>query len=177
MSLKKYREELGFTQQELAGFLKISRTQLVKAEKYHRSMPYKTISTTIKIDQCLMDKGALEQLVAGTKQQHWQLQVPNWATKQANKLGHTIGVMERKLANMEKQYQQYVAALANVCKLQQMPNLTEGQTISLNLAEARIRVRCHSCGPGPQAALSIKLKAAVFMQAELAQYLALIPNS
>jgi hypothetical protein len=151
--------------------LGISRTQLSKAEKYHRGMPYKTISPSIKMEQCLMDKEGLEQLAAGIRQQHQQEQLPQLLDKQDKQHAYAIRALERKLLKMEAQYQQCVKALANVTKLQQLPNLSEGQTISLNLIEARLQVSCCSCGPGAQALAQLKLQGLKAMQAALAQFL------
>jgi len=162
---------MGFTQQELSGYLGICRIQLTLFEKGNRQMPYKASTKLGRMQRWLEDAEGLEQIQAAI-QEGQQLEVPAFLAMQAAKCSRTVYVLQRKLARMQQAYRHCIKVLAIVAKLRQLPSLGTGRAeeVWLNHLEARTLKRCCGCGPGQQAILSSRLRAMVFLQGEVANY-------
>ncbi len=167
MNINQIRKEMGFSQQELAGWLGLSRTQVADFENGQRDLPHKTTGKWTRMKYCLDSTEELDAEAAAIQQAHQQ-QVAPFVAKMASSCHRNVYVLQQQLQAMQAEYAQCVQTLAFVAQLRKLPADSRGNEIWINQVEARMQKNCWACGPGKQAVVSLKLQAMVWMQAQLA---------
>jgi len=173
MNINQIRKEMGFSQQELAGYLGLSRTQIADAAKGQRALPYKTTGKWTRMKYCLDSKEELD-TEAATIQQELESQVLPFMNKLASRCNRNLYVLQQKLQGMQAEYAECVKTLAFIARLRSLPPNSKGNEIWLNQVESRMQKNCWACGPGMQAVVSLKLQAMVWMQEQLASQYGII---
>jgi len=166
MNNKQKRESMGFTQQELAGYLGVDRTQLAKTEIGHRGMPYRALDKWARLRRCFEGVGDLGQAEAAIKQRQ-QERVSKLIAKQFVLCSKEASRLQQRLNRMEDHYQQCLRSLAFVAAARQLPDLRDWEQVSLNRLEARAIKKSWTCGPAKKLGLVTKLKGLTSMQQEL----------
>ncbi len=168
MSINQIRKEMGFSQQELAGYLGLSRTQVADFESGQRDLPHKATGKWTRMKHCLDSAEELDANAAAIQQAHQQQQVAPFMAKMASRCQRNVYVLQQQLQAMETEYAECVGTLALIAQLCKLPPSSRGNEIWINQVEARMQKNCWACGPGKQAVVSLKLQAMVWMQEQLA---------
>ncbi len=170
MSIKDNRKDIGFTQQEMAGYLGLHRVQLAMLEKGLRDIPYKAVPQWSKLTDSLESDAELEPIEAALRDKDQQ-PVADLLQLFTLKQSHSVLKYRKRLVEMKQQYDQAIKTLALVTLLRQKElEPIEQRTMWLNMLESRAMQRSRQCQPTEQVLLWLKLRALELMEQEAALY-------
>lgn len=162
---RKIRETLGFSQQELADYLGVSRSRISMAEGRRRELP----------TAALLKIGALEKIIQNNlpyKGTHLQKQFDKDAgimRRFAQQCSHEAEAAKRILHRMQQEYQRCLQALAAIEQLQNLlpqEKINKKDRICLELLQLKTLKKLSVCTPAMQMKLTLTIQALEMQAAE-----------
>jgi transcriptional regulator with XRE-family HTH domain len=166
MKLAETRMQMGFTQQELAGCLGVSCTQVTMYEQGCRMLPYRVLSQLRRMECCLEDETELAPIKTALMAAH-QLEAKKALEVHARNTHYAITRLRWKLKRLEEAYNHCLTVLAFVACARKLPMSDRKHELWLNRLEARTNCRCLSCGPEKQVMVSLRLQSLVLLHEAL----------
>jgi transcriptional regulator with XRE-family HTH domain len=156
--MKDVRDGLGITQEQLANYLGITRSQLSLVELDKRFMPTSASVKGSKLLLAMLGKKKMEKLVAEIARQTKTLNKK--LQERSKECTYLAAVASRKLQAMQQQYNQCCNALQAVQNL--LPNLPatkefKGDRLWLEILEMDALTKLAHCGPDAQTHLQLQI--------------------
>lgn len=155
---RKIRETLGFSQQELADYLGVSRSRISMAEGRRRELP----------TAALLKIGALEKIIQNNlpcKGTHLQKQFDKDAgvmRRFAQQCSHEAEAAKKILRRMQQDYGRCLQALAAIEQLQNMlpqEKTNKKDQLCLELQQLKTLKKLSACAPARQMKLTLTIQA------------------